>query len=96
MTYTVICERVLSGESLRSICEEEGMPDEATASRCLEFQADMLMDEMMALADGAEANLPAIAEAGAKIDTIKRRVDALLDAVPPEYARALDIGTPGP
>ncbi|MCH7638464.1 MAG: hypothetical protein IH855_03235 [Bacteroidetes bacterium] len=81
------CKRVCMGESLRSICEEEGMPDEATASRWLELQADLLMDEIMDLADGVEKNLPAIAKARAQIDALKRRVEVLLNAVPPEHAR---------
>lgn len=101
MAYTealldTICERVLLGESLRSICQEEGgMPDEATASRWLEVQADTLMDEAMDLADGTEANPEAIAEASAKIDDLRQRVEVLLDAVPAEYTRA-EIGTTGP
>jgi hypothetical protein len=60
-----ICERIADGESLRSICSEEGMPDKATVFRWLavheafrdqyararETQADSLFDEILAIAD---------------------------------------------
>lgn len=60
-----ICERIADGESLRSICEEDEMPNKATVFRWLaankefcdqyararETQADSLFDEILAIAD---------------------------------------------
>jgi hypothetical protein len=69
-TYTeevgeAICNRISNGESLRSICAEEGMPDKTTVLRWLrdfekfrthytiarEAQADVLADEILDIAD---------------------------------------------
>ncbi len=60
-----ICERLSDGESLRSICSSEDMPNKATVFRWLaageqfatryararEAQADVLVDEMVDIAD---------------------------------------------
>lgn len=62
---TQICERLMLGESLRTICTDETMPDRATVARWLaadrdfcdqyararEVQADVLADEALAIAD---------------------------------------------
>lgn len=64
-TADAICERIADGESLRSICTEEGMPNKATVFRWLdalpdfatkyararECQADTLADEIVLIAD---------------------------------------------
>lgn len=69
-TYTeemagIICERIANGESLKAICEEEGMPDKSTVFRWLaasdsfrdkyalarEAQADALFDDILSIAD---------------------------------------------
>ena len=61
-----ICERIADGESLRSICSGEDMPNKATVCRWLakhssfsdqyaharESQGDALFDDCLALADG--------------------------------------------
>jgi hypothetical protein len=61
----VICERISDGESLRSICSEEGMPSQPTVFRWLaandtfrkqytharDVQADALFDEILEIAD---------------------------------------------
>lgn len=61
----IICERIADGESLRSICREQEMPDKATVFRWLasnddfatkytrarEAQADGFVDEMVEIAD---------------------------------------------
>jgi hypothetical protein len=67
-----ICERIANGESLRTICEEDGQPDKATVFRWLasntefrdqyaharEMQAETYADEMVNIADAAkDANL---------------------------------------
>ena len=65
----VLCARIADGESLRSICAEEEMPDKATVFRWLavpelsefrdqyararEQQADALFDEILEIADDA-------------------------------------------
>lgn len=62
-----ICSRLADGESLRSICEDDAMPDKATVLRWLsdeknagfatkyararEMQADALFDDMIDIAD---------------------------------------------
>lgn len=62
-----ICERLADGESLRSICQDDGMPNKATVFRWLaskelsnfrdqyalarEAQADTFVDEMVDIAD---------------------------------------------
>src|SRR5690606_13080781 len=60
-----ICERIANGESLRTICVDEGMPDKSTVFRWLakheefatkyararEVQAEALADEMIDIAD---------------------------------------------
>lgn len=60
-----ICERLGTGESLRAICNDDGMPNKATVFRWLaqhaefrdqyararEVQADSLFDEILVIAD---------------------------------------------
>lgn len=61
-----ICERLAKGESLRSVCRDEGMPVEATVrgwalddregfsaqyARAREFQAHAIADELLEIAD---------------------------------------------
>lgn len=64
-TFDAICERIANGESLKAICEGEGMPDKATVFRWLaanesmrdkyalarEAQADSLFDDILSIAD---------------------------------------------
>lgn len=64
-TAAVICERLISGESLRKICLDEGMPAQSTVCRWLannepfrkqyaharEIQADTIFDECLDIAD---------------------------------------------
>lgn len=61
----VICERISNGESLRSICQDDNMPDRTTVNdwlfrdkdfaiqyaRARERQADFLFDEILKIAD---------------------------------------------
>lgn len=60
-----ICERIADGDSLRSICDDEGFPNKATVFRWLaantafrdqyalsrESQADALFDDILSIAD---------------------------------------------
>lgn len=61
----IICERIADGESLRSICAEEGMPAKSSVfkwlglhsafadqyARARETQADALFDEILEISD---------------------------------------------
>lgn len=65
----LICERLADGESLRSICRDEGMPGTSTVCRWLaaneefreqyaisrEMQADAFFDDILDIADGKRA-----------------------------------------
>jgi hypothetical protein len=65
--FDQICERIADGESLRTICADEGMPRKASVFRWLaadaalrdqyararEAQADAIFDEMLDIADDA-------------------------------------------
>lgn len=60
-----ICERIADGESLRAICDDEGLPDKATVFRWLaadeafcdqyararEAQAEAVFDDILTIAD---------------------------------------------
>jgi hypothetical protein len=65
---SVICERLVDGESLRAICQNGGMPDDRTVRRwavhdvqgfasryflARQLQADCLADEILEIADDA-------------------------------------------
>lgn len=72
-TADTICERLATGESLRTICKDDAMPDQRTVFRWLadeerelfrqqyararELQADALFDEILDLADGGTADV---------------------------------------
>ncbi|WP_210236257.1 terminase small subunit protein [Ochrobactrum sp. CGA5] len=61
----LICERIADGESLRTICDDQGMPSRTTVfkwlsrfnefadqyARAREAQADTLFDEILSIAD---------------------------------------------
>lgn len=65
--FDAICERIANGESLRSICVDEGMPNQRAVMRWLEAdealqqqyarsreqQADTIFDECLQIADKA-------------------------------------------
>jgi hypothetical protein len=72
-----ICARLAEGESLRKICEDDGMPDKATVLRWLaqdkhftfrdqyararELQADLLADEIIEIADDCSKDIKLVA-----------------------------------
>jgi hypothetical protein len=78
----LICVRIAEGDSLRKICEEEGMPERVTIYRWLqafpdfcnqytrarEDQADTLADEIMAIADETPDLNPILDKNGALIE----------------------------
>ena len=67
--FDEICERISDGESLRDICQDEGMPNKSSVFRWLskkdagelrdqyararECQADVIFDEVLSIADDA-------------------------------------------
>lgn len=80
-----ICGKLAEGQSLNSICKEDGMPHMSTVFRWLavhesfrdnyvrarEVQADVFADEMTDIADDAEADPAHVAKAKLRIDTRK-------------------------
>ena len=80
-----ICEKIANGRSLRSICAENGMPTTSTVCKWLienkEFseqytrardkQADYFAEEIIEIADSAEAESAAVAKAKLQIDARK-------------------------
>lgn len=80
-----ICEKIANGRSLRSICAEDGMPPMKTIYRWLEAneefrhqyarardkQADYFAEEIIEIADNAEAESAAVSKAKLQIDARK-------------------------
>lgn len=80
-----ICEKIANGRSLRSICAEDGMPPMKTIYRWLEAneefrhqyarardkQADYFAEEIIEIADRAEAESAAVSKAKLQIDARK-------------------------
>lgn len=80
-----ICEKIANGRSLRSICAENGVPPMKTIYRWLEAneefrhqyarardkQADYFAEEIIEIADSAEAESAAVAKAKLQIDARK-------------------------
>lgn len=80
-----ICEKIANGRSLRSICAEDGMPPMKTIYRWLEAneefrhqyararekQADYFAEEIIEIADSAEAESAAVSKAKLQIDARK-------------------------
>lgn len=84
-----ICERLAEGESLKRICDGDGMPRKATVFRWLETnesfrdryarareaQADALADEIVAIADTTEEGEETVEKGDGSIET--RRGDMI-------------------
>lgn len=84
-----ICERIMDGESLRSICADEHMPGRTTvhrwmadvagfSTRCArarEIQADTLFDDMQNVAD--EGNPEDVQRAKLRVSTMQWRASKL-------------------
>lgn len=80
-----ICEKISGGLSLRAICAEPGMPARGTVYRWLienadfqdqytrarEKQADYFAEEIIEIADSAEAERAAVSKAKLQIDARK-------------------------
>lgn len=77
-----ICERLADGESLRSICEDEGFPSRVTVFRWLrehdefriqyararEDQAETILEEMLEIADDGKRDYIPDPEGGVQVD----------------------------
>ncbi|MBP2844577.1 ubiquitin carboxyl-hydrolase [Dickeya oryzae] len=80
-----ICTLLADGESLRDVCRRPGMPNKATVFRWLaenevfrdqyakatDVRADVIFDEIIDIADSAEADASEVAKARLKIDARK-------------------------
>ncbi|HFB4648218.1 TPA: hypothetical protein ACE76W_002121, partial [Neisseria gonorrhoeae] len=80
-----ICEKIANGRSLRSICAEDGVPPMKTIYRWLEAneefrhqyararekQADYFAEEIIEIADSAQAESAAVSKAKLQIDARK-------------------------
>lgn len=98
----LICERIASGQSLRAICAEEGMPDASTVTRWLaddaafctqyvrarEQQADFYADEIIEIAD-TETDA---AKARNRIEARKWKASKLQ---PKKYGDKIDVSHSG-
>lgn len=86
-----ICEKIANGRSLRSICAEDGVPPMKTIYRWLEAneefrhqyararekQADYFAEEIIEIADSAEAESAAVSKAKLQIDARKWAVSKI-------------------
>lgn len=82
--FDEICERIANGESLRSICARDGMPNKANVLRWLagadaqplrdqyararEAQADAIFDEIIDIADDASADYVESEDGGLRLN----------------------------
>ncbi len=90
-----ICDRLATGESLRAICAEDGMPNRATVSRWLaryeefrglyvfvrQWQQDCLGDDIIVIADDVSITN---AQRDLMINALKQRIVRL---APRKYGR---------
>jgi len=93
-TADAICERIAEGESLRSICQDEDLPNKSTVfkwlsqeksfadqyARARESQADALFDEILSISD-EEATTVRRPKGGSKDDDDDQEVEVVFDAV---------------
>ena len=80
-----ICERIASGESLRNICRDEGMPSASSVwlwlnqhtdfseqyARAREERENNYFDELIEIADGVVPDAAEVSKARVQIDTRK-------------------------
>lgn len=104
-TADLICERIAEGESLRQICEDEGMPHRVTVLRWLdsnggfaakyararELQGDVMDEKILAVAD--ECTNENAQAARVKIDAYKWRAAKL---APKKYGDKVQQEISGP
>lgn len=97
-----ICEKIANGRSLRSICAEDGVPPMKTIYRWLEAneefrhqyarardkQADYFAEEIIEIADSAEAESAAVSKAKLQIDARKWAVSKI---APKKYGNKQEI-----
>lgn len=99
-----ICERLMDGESMRSICSDEGMPSRTTlfrwmtdneefgtkCARAREIQADAIFDKMQEVAD--TENAEDVQRAKLRVSTMQWRASKL---APKRYGDKLDLSHSG-
>lgn len=97
-----ICSMIASGKSLKSICEESGMPHRDTVrewllqnaefsakyARAREEQADLFADEIVEIADAVFADSAEVAKAKLQIDARKWKASKML---PKKYGDKLEV-----
>lgn len=104
-TRQIILDRIAAGESLRKVCEDEGMPDKATVLRWLsdaefatkyararECQADVLFDGMADIEDKVIAGDLRPDAARVILDSQRWRAEKLK---PKAYGSKVDINHGG-
>lgn len=86
--FLTICDRLSNGESLRSVCRDETMPDKKTVlrwirdddqlriqyARAKEESADALVDEMIEIADDASNDFMTIEKGNSSYEVENREV----------------------
>lgn len=103
-----ICVRLASGESLLSICEDDGMPNKSSVllwvvkgdrgeepyvgfsaqyARAREAQAEAIMDEIVAIADGCSGSKDDVHRDRLRVDT---RLKALARMHPKKYSERIE------
>ena len=106
-TADYICEQLIEGRSLRSICSDEGAPSASTVCRWLssneefrkqyaharELQADALFDETLDIADDKAVDAVEVQRARLRVDTRKWMASKL---APKRYGDKLDLTHAGP
>lgn len=97
-----ICEKIANGRSLRSICAEDCMPTMSTVckwlsenkefseqyARAREKQADYFAEEIIEIADSAEAESAAVSKAKLQIDARKWAASKL---APKKYGEKTEL-----
>lgn len=105
-TADYICEQLIEGRSLRSICNDEDVPVASTVCRWLsaneefrkqyaharELQADALFDETLYISDGNANDAVDVQRARLRVDTRKWMASKL---APKRYGDKLDLNHSG-
>lgn len=102
----VICERIAKGESVRTICKDDDMPDAGSIynwlldedkkeffkqyAKAKDAQAELMFDELLEIAD--KGNMDDSNRARLRVDTRKWYLSKVL---PKKYGDKLDMTTDG-
>ena len=109
----LICQRIAEGEALRTICRESGFPSASTVCRWLashadfrrqysaarEVQAEILLDEVLEIADACAGDASGAAITPTVVQGAKLRIDArkwlIAKLAPKRYGEKLDVDLSG-